>query len=156
MNCLTRVSAVVALLIPFGLQQMANAADAVQVSASATAASSSHETLVGTWRLATSAISDANAAAADGINTRLKIYNASHWVLVQPNPDSGAIEFVHGGTYRLEEDRLREEIKFAGEATRELIGTVFNFRIVFSEGSYEQIDPKGVFSENWSRVETAE
>jgi hypothetical protein len=110
------------------------------------------ESLVGTWRMATSAIASSNAGAAAGINTRMKIYNDTHWVLVQPDPDSGKVVFVHGGTYNFDGTYLEEKVEFAGEDTVDLVGTSFKFRIVFGEGSYEQIDPNGVFSENWNRT----
>jgi hypothetical protein len=115
-------------------------------------ASPRNESLVGTWRMATSAIASSNAGAAAGINTRMKIYNDTHWVLVQPDPDSGKVVFVHGGTYDFDGTFLEEKVEFAGEDTVDLIGTSFKFRIVFGEGTYEQVDPNGVFSETWKRT----
>ncbi|GAA4457763.1 hypothetical protein [Novipirellula rosea] len=110
------------------------------------------DTLVGTWRMSKSAIADSNRGAADGINTRLKIYNDTHWCLVQPDPDSGKIVFVHGGTYKFDGTFLEEKVEFAGEDTTDLIGQTIKFRIVFSKRSHEQISADGVLSETWKRV----
>ncbi len=112
----------------------------------------SNESLVGTWRMVSSGISNSSAGAASGINTRLKIYNDTHWCMVQPNPDSGKVVFVHGGSYKFDGVQLEEKVEFAGEDTTDLIGKALKYRVVLRDGSFEQIDPNGVFNEKWNRV----
>jgi hypothetical protein len=63
---------------------------------------------------------------------------------------------VHGGTYEFDGTFLKEKVDFAGDETADLIGKTQKFRIVLREGSYEQIDPRGVFNETWKRTGSKE
>ncbi|MEM6473075.1 MAG: hypothetical protein AAF802_26170 [Planctomycetota bacterium] len=151
MRQFNRITSITLILLATALSypSLFNAANADEGTASV---SIQNESLLGTWRMATSSISGSNAGAAAGINTRLKIFNDTHWVLVQPDPESGKTVFVHGGTYDFDGSFLKETVEFAGEDTLNLVGKTLKFRIVFSKESYEQIDPNSVFSETWKRT----
>ena len=104
--------------------------------------------LIGTWRLETAA----NPGSPSGIGTRLKLFTATHWCVVQPHPDTGVIVFQHGGRYTLEGNKLRETTDFAGERTKSLIGKTGTITVEIEGDTYKQVDSNGIFNETWKRV----
>lgn len=51
---------------------------------------------------------------------------------------------------------MNESVDFAGEDTLDLVSKALRYRIVFSNDSYEQIDPRSVFNETWNRSKPSE
>src|SRR5687767_6338417 len=74
--------------------------------------------LVGTWKLEEAS----NPGSPSGVGTRLKLFTGTHWCVIQPDSDSGAIVFQHGGRYELDGDKLKTQTDFAGEMTKTMIG----------------------------------
>ena len=103
--------------------------------------------LVGTWVLEKAE----NPGSPSGIGTRLKMFNGTHWCVVQPD-DKGHIVFQHGGTYSFDGAELKEKIDFAGELTTTLIGTSARFNLQIDGDTLKQTDPNGVFNEVWRRA----
>jgi len=103
--------------------------------------------LIGTWKLEKAK----TPGSPSGIGTRLKMFNGTHWCVVQPDA-AGKIVFIHGGTYEFVGTDLKTKTDFAGELTETFIGTTGTFKIELEGDTLRQIDPNGVFDETWSRV----
>ncbi len=103
--------------------------------------------LIGTWQLEKAEV----PGAPSGIGTRLKIFNETHWCVIQPD-ETGNIVFVHGGTYEFDGTELKTKTDFAGDLTGSLIGTNTTVKIELDGDTHRQIDPNGVFNETWIRV----
>ncbi len=123
------------------------AADA-QVQPNKTSTNDLAKKLIGTWKLE----SAVTPGSPSGIGTRLKLFTATHWCVIQPDRETGVIVFQHGGRYVLDGNKMKESIDFAGEHTKASIGKT-SIRIVEVDGdTYKQVDPNGVFTETWKRV----
>jgi len=123
---------------------------AARTSADAQTINAEQETakkLFGTWKLE----SAKNPGSPSGIGTRLKMFNGTHWCVIQPD-DAGKIVFSHGGTYEFDGSELKTKTDFAGELTETLIGTKGTVKIESDGEVLKQIDPNGVFNETWRRV----
>lgn len=103
--------------------------------------------LIGTWKLEKAK----TPGSPSGIGTRLKMFNGTHWCVIQPDA-AGKIVFIHGGTYEFVGTDLKTKTDFAGELTETFIGTTGTFKIELEGDTLRQIDPIGVFDETWSRV----
>ena len=103
--------------------------------------------LIGTWKLEKAE----NAGSPSGIGTRLKMFNGTHWCVIQPDA-AGKIVFLHGGTYEFDGTDLKTKTDFAGELTESFIGTKGTVKLEIDGDTLRQIDPNGVFNETWSRV----
>lgn len=103
--------------------------------------------LVGTWTLEKAE----NPGSPSGIGTRLKMFNGTHWCVIQPD-ESGKIVFLHGGTYDFDGTDLKTKTDFAGELTESFIGKSGTMKLEISGDVLKQIDPNGVFNETWRRV----
>jgi hypothetical protein len=104
--------------------------------------------LIGTWKLEEAA----EPGSPSGVGTRLKLFTGTHWCVIQPDTDSGVIVFQHGGRYELDGDDVKVSRDFAGESTKEMIGSSGKFKITIDGDTMKQIDPEGVFNETWKRV----
>jgi len=103
--------------------------------------------LVGTWKLEKAE----NPGSPSGIGTRLKMFNGTHWCVIQPD-GAGKIVFLHGGTYDFDGSQLKTKTDFAGELTQTFVGTSGTVKLEIDGDVLNQIDPKGVFNETWRRV----
>ena len=104
--------------------------------------------LVGTWKLEEAS----TPGSPSGIGTRLKLFTGTHFCIIQPDPESGAIVFQHGGTYELDGNKLKTKTDFAGESTKGLIGRNGIYTIKVEGDTMTQADADGVFNETWKRV----
>ena len=75
-----------------------------------------------------------------GSATRLKFFTGTHWSIVQPDPATGVIVFQHGGRYELDGSLLKTTRDFAGESTKEMIGTSGKFAIQIDGDTLKQTD----------------
>ena len=73
--------------------------------------------LIGTWKLEKAE----NPGSPSVIGTRLKMFNGTHWCVIQPDA-AGKIVFLHGGTYEFNGTDLKTKTDFAGELTESFIG----------------------------------
>ncbi len=103
--------------------------------------------LIGTWKLEKAE----NPGSPSGIGTRLKMFNGTHWCVIQPDA-AGKIVFLHGGTYKFDGAELKTKTDFAGELTETFIGTNGMVSLEIKGDVLKQIDPNGVFNETWRRV----
>ncbi len=103
--------------------------------------------LIGTWKLEKAE----NPGSPSGIGTRLKMFNGTHWCVIQPDT-AGRIVFLHGGTYEFDGAELKTKTDFAGELTETFIGTNGTVKLDIEGDVLKQIDPNGVFNETWRRV----
>ena len=103
--------------------------------------------LIGTWKLEKAE----NPGSPSGIGTRLKMFNGTHWCVIQPD-EAGKIVFLHGGTYEFDGSDLKTKTDFAGELTETFIGTKGTVKLEIDGDTLRQIDPNGVFNETWRRV----
>src|SRR5262245_58594768 len=74
--------------------------------------------LIGAWTLAEAE----RPGNPSGINTRLRYFTGTHWMITQPDPQTGEVVFHHGGRYTLDGDTLSGKIDFANANTASLIG----------------------------------
>src|SRR5436190_501722 len=81
--------------------------------------------LVGTWKLEQAS----TPGSPSGVGTRLKLFTGTYWCVIQPDPKSGEIVFQHGGHYELDGDKMKTKTDFAGESTKEMIGSSGIFTI---------------------------
>ena len=103
--------------------------------------------LIGTWELEKAE----NPGSPSGVGTRLKMFNGTHWCVIQPD-EAGKIFFLHGGTYEFNGADLKTTTDFAGELTESFIGKNGSVKLEIDGDILRQIDPNGVFNETWRRV----
>jgi hypothetical protein len=101
--------------------------------------------LVGQWVLTASA----NPGFPSGINTRIKSFTATGWVIEQATA-SGAIVFRHGGRYTLRGTAYSETVDFANASTASLIGQTFTATLSLGASQFTQSAP---IAETWTRVD---
>jgi hypothetical protein len=104
--------------------------------------------LIGTWKLEKAE----NPGSPSGIGTRLRMFNGTHWCVIQPD-EAGKIVFFHGGTYEFNGTDLKTKTDFAGELTESFIGRKRSFKLEIDGDTLRQVDPNGIFNETWRRVE---
>jgi hypothetical protein len=83
---------------------------------------------------------------------RMKFWGEKHWVITEPDPNTGKTVFHHGGTYTLDGDKYVETIKFANENTAHLIGKELRFRIKVEGDTYTQVGDGNPYTEVWKRL----
>ena len=104
--------------------------------------------LIGTWKLEQAS----RPGSPSGIGTRLKMFTGTHWCVIQPDADTGVLVFQHGGRYELNGDEMKTTRDFAGESTKNIIGTAGKLKIMIEGDTMKQADSDGVFNETWKRV----
>jgi hypothetical protein len=104
--------------------------------------------LIGTWKLEEAK----TPGTPSGVGARLKFFTGTHWSIVQPDPATGVIVFQHGGRYELDGSLLKTTRDFAGESTKEMIGTSGKFAIQIDGDTLKQTDVDGLYNETWRRV----
>jgi hypothetical protein len=73
-----------------------------------------------------------------------------HWLVTQPEPETGKVVFHHGGTYTLDGDSYVETIEYATENTADQIKKTYKFkggqwtRLTFPLDLQEVLDRKRV------------
>ncbi len=110
------------------------------------------EKLIGTWVLEEAK----TPGTPSGIGSRLKFFTGTHWMITQPDPNTGVVVFHHGGGYTLDDDTLKTTTDFAAASTKSRIGTKGSFKIQVDGDTYKQADAKGIFNETWKRAKSAE
>lgn len=83
---------------------------------------------------------------------RMKFWGEKHWVITEPDPNTGQTVFHHGGTYTLDGDKYVETIKFAKEkySAPHWKGTPLQIKV---EGdTYTQVGDGNPYTEVWKRL----
>ncbi len=106
------------------------------------------EKLIGTWILNEAS----TPGEPSGIDTRLKSFTGTHWMVTQPDPKTGEVIFHHGGRYTLEGETMKTTTEFAAESTKSFIGRPGSFKIEVDGDTLKQTDANGVFNETWKRA----
>ncbi|MBN1566291.1 MAG: hypothetical protein JXA73_00475 [Acidobacteria bacterium] len=104
--------------------------------------------IVGTWVL----VQSTHVSTPSGIGCRLKSYTGTHWIVTQPDPNTGRVVFHHGGRYTLEGDMLSATTDFANTTTQSAIGKSEKLKITIDGDILKQIDiDRGIYNETWER-----
>jgi hypothetical protein len=104
--------------------------------------------LVGTWILAGTPDKPEDPPAKGG---RLKFFTGKNWCITQAG-DDGKVIFHHGGSYKLDGDKMNETVDYANESTASLIGKTHRFTIKVEGDTYTQVGQDNEFTELWKRV----
>jgi hypothetical protein len=105
--------------------------------------------LIGAWVLVGT---PDNVGEAPKSGARLKFFTGKHWVVTQPEPETGKVVFHHGGIYTLDGDNYAETIEYATDNSAELIKKTYKFKIKVEGDTYTQIGVDNPFSEVWKRA----
>jgi hypothetical protein len=109
--------------------------------------------ILGTWVL----VESDHVSTPSGIGCRLKSYTGTHWMITQPDPNTGVVIFHHGGRYTLEGDRLSATTDFANATTQSAIGKSERLKVSIDGDTLKQIDvDKGIYNETWKRCKPAQ
>ena len=81
-----------------------------------------------------------------------KYFTGKHFCVTKADPETGKVEYHHGGTYTLDGDNLEETVKYATENTAGQIGQTFKFKIKVEGDTYTQIGVDNPYSEVWKRA----
>jgi hypothetical protein len=105
--------------------------------------------LIGTWILVGKPGEVGEIPASGG---RLKFFTGKHWMITQPNAETGVTIFHHGGTYILNGNEYVETIDYANESTKEFIKKTNKFTIKVEGDTMTQIGIGNPFNEVWKRL----
>lgn len=104
--------------------------------------------LIGTWVLKETEV----RSQPSGVGTRLKFFTGTHWMITQPDPNTGVIVFHHGGTYTLEGNKMTNKTDFATSATASEIGKTYKCVTTIKGGVMKQKGVDNPYTETWKRV----
>ena len=105
--------------------------------------------LIGTWAFAGTPGDEKEPAAKGG---RFKFITNKGWTITEADPDTGVVIFHHGGTFTLDGDKYNENIMYANESTKDMIGTTLHFKIKVEGDTLTQEGIDNSFNEIWKRV----
>ena len=83
---------------------------------------------------------------------RFKFITNKNWTITEADPDTGVVIFHHGGTFTLDGDKYTENIVYANESTKDMIGTTLHFKIKVDGDTLTQEGIDNSFNEIWKRV----
>jgi hypothetical protein len=106
--------------------------------------------LVGVWKLAGRLGEDGQIQPLEG--QVLKFIIDGQWTVTYSDPESGRVQYHHGGTYTLEGNKYSEKISYATEATQSLFGQTFNFEVQVDGDSLTQKGVGNPYNEVWKRL----
>ena len=141
------VIAALALALPTGIVYPLRADD--RPSAGTKEPTKLAKDLIGTWVLVGT---PDNVGEVPKSGARLKFFTGKHWLVTQPEPETGKVVFHHGGTYTLDGDNYVETIEYATENTADQIKKTYKFKIKVEGDTYTQIGVGNPYSEVWKRA----
>jgi hypothetical protein len=92
--------------------------------------------IIGTWVL----VASDRPSTPSGIGCRLQTYTRTHWLMTQPDPQTGLVVFHLGWRYTFEGDIMTQRIDFADASNQSVIGGSGRFKIAIDGDVYKQID----------------
>jgi hypothetical protein len=104
--------------------------------------------VLGTWQL----VQTNGGAVTSKEAGRLKFFSGNRWIIIQADPTSGEVIFIHGGTFAIEGDTLVQQVEFAKGNTMNLIGQSHRFHTSVSGESLVQAGIGNRWNETWQRV----
>jgi len=103
--------------------------------------------LIGTWKLEKAD----HPGNPSGIGNRLKMFTGTHWSIVQADPKTGEIIFLHGGTYKFDGSTMLEKVAFAGKSTLKFVGNTSTLKLIIDGDTLKQSNADGS-DETWRRI----
>ena len=110
------------------------------------------EQVIGTWVL-TAARSPGTPGA---IGTRLKMHTPTHWVVTEPDPDTGEVLIHLGGRYSLDGNIVNGTTDFAVPRLKSMIGQNGKTKFEYDGKTLKQTDIEGNWLETWTRWKPTE
>jgi hypothetical protein len=105
--------------------------------------------LIGTWVAAGTPEQPEEPAANGG---RYKSFTGKHWAVTRHDPETGEVEYHHGGTYTLDGDDYEETVLYSTKNNAELIKQKFKYKIKVEGDTYTQIGVGNPYNEVWKRA----
>ena len=105
--------------------------------------------LIGTWAYAGTPDDVKEPPEGGG---HYKYFTGKHFCVTKADPETGKVEYHHGGTYTLDGDNLEETVKYATENTAGQIGQTFKFKITVEGDTYTQTAVGNPYNEVWKRA----
>ena len=105
--------------------------------------------LIGTWAYAGTPDDVKEPPEGGG---HYKYFTGKHFCVTKADPETGKVEYHHGGTYTLDGDNLEETVKYATENTAGQIGQTFKFKIKVEGDKYTQTGMGNPYTEVWRRA----
>jgi hypothetical protein len=146
---MTHVRLTLASVVALSLFAAAPSAVTGQARAADKEASKLAKGLIGTWALAGTPGDEKEPPAKGG---RFKFITNKNWTITEADPDTGVVIFHHGGTFTLDGDKYNENIVYANESTKDMIGTTLHFKIKVDGDTLTQEGIDNSFNEVWKRV----
>ena len=105
--------------------------------------------LIGTWAYAGTPDDVKEPPEGGG---HYKYFTGKHFCVTKADPETGKVEYHHGGTYTLDGDNLEETIKYATELTASQIGQTYKYKIKVEGDTYTQTGVGNPYNEVWKRA----
>jgi bla regulator protein BlaR1 len=105
--------------------------------------------LVGSWVLVGKPGEAGEPPAAGG---RIKLITERQWSITQADPKTGVVIFHHGGTYTLKGNEYNENVEYANQNTKDLVGTTTRFTIKLEGDTLTLTGIGNPWNEVWKRV----
>jgi len=109
----------------------------------------------GVWKLHARIGNDGEVSELEGEESEaliIKFISNGRWCVTYADPDTGSVQFHHGGTYTLKRTEYAESIKYANESTKELLNNTFRFNVQVQGDTLTQKGIGNPFNEVWKRV----
>ena len=105
--------------------------------------------LVGTWVLIGR---PGQTGAPPAVGGRIKTLTDTHWSVTQTDSRTDTVLFRHGGTWKLKGDEYSENVEYANQNTRELVGKTSRFHISLQDDTLTIVGIGNPWREVWKRV----
>ena len=105
--------------------------------------------MVGAWRQAGTPDNPEEPPAKGG---KLKVFTGKHWSVTQIDGETGRVEFVIGGTYKLDGAEYTETVEYATDNFGEQIGKTFTFAVKVDKDTYTQVGVGNDYNEAYRRA----
>ena len=103
--------------------------------------------LIGTWAFAGTPDEVKEPPEGGG---HYKYFTGKHFCVTKADPETGKVEYHHGGTYTLDGDNYEETVKYATEGGP--IGQTFKYKIKVEGDTYTQTGVGNPYNEVWKRA----
>jgi hypothetical protein len=105
--------------------------------------------LIGTWAFA----GTPDKVEEPPANSRhYKSWTGKHWSVTLADPESGEVNYHHGGTYTLDGDNYEETVLYSTKNNSELIKQTFKYKIKVEGDTYTQTGVGNPYNEVWKRA----
>ena len=105
--------------------------------------------MIGAWEL-TGTPEQPNGAPAE--TRSVKFRTGKSWGVTYYTRATGAVVYHHGGSYTVDGETYEESVEYATEATKEIIGQKFKFKVKVEGDTFTQIGDGNPYNEVWKRI----